>query len=66
MYSLMQMAVSVLVDLGLDQSPEHVLEERHDLHLHNPTLRSNMPSLKLDFGIEARRAALGCFHLSAL
>jgi hypothetical protein len=66
MYSLLQIAVSIVVDLGLDRLPEDVLEERPDLLLQDPSLRSNRSSLDQYFSTEARRAALGCLHLSAV
>jgi hypothetical protein len=60
------MAIAVLVGLGLDQSPDILLEQRGELLLHNPSFRSNGSYSAKAFGMEARRAALGCFHLSSL
>jgi hypothetical protein len=60
------MAIAVLIDLGLDQPPDVLLEQRGELLLHNPSFRSKGSYSAKSFGIEARRAALGCFHLSSL
>ncbi|RFU29496.1 hypothetical protein B7463_g6823, partial [Scytalidium lignicola] len=47
-YRYLQIAISVLIDLGLDESVDNVLEERTDLLLHDPSLRSkNAGSIEL-------------------
>ncbi|KAH8803339.1 hypothetical protein F5884DRAFT_847183 [Xylogone sp. PMI_703] len=65
-YRYLQIAISVLIDLGLDQNLDNVLEERTDLLLCDPSLRSkNAGSIDL-FGNEGRRATLGCYYLSTI
>lgn len=66
MYSYLQIAISVLIDLGLDQPREDVLGERADLLVNEPSLHSDEPRSTQLYGNEGARAYLGCFHLSAM
>jgi hypothetical protein len=65
-YRYLQIAISVMIDLGLDQKFDNVIQERSDLLLRDPSLRSrNVSSVHL-LGNEGRRATLGCYYLSTM
>jgi hypothetical protein len=66
LYGHLQIAVGMMVDLGLDQALSDALAERCDLRLRKASNvdTSHLPDLSHD--IAAQRAAFGCFHLSSL
>lgn len=64
-YKYLQMAVSMLVDLGLDKEPENIREELSDALLR----RDKFVNCRNGFCSttpEARGARLGCFYLSSV
>lgn len=65
-YRYLQIAISLLIDLGLDQELDNVVKQRSDLLLCDPSLRSRNGSSVDLLGIEGRRATLGCYYLSTM
>lgn len=63
-YRILQMAIGILVDLGLDDDPETTLTERHGAYLGKSArrLHEDHPVTVSD---EAARIALGCFYVSS-
>ena len=63
-YRLLQIAISMVIDLGFDQTPADVLDQRAYLHLKDPSLMCYESQGQLH-SLEAHRALLGCYYLSA-
>lgn len=61
-YKYMQMAIGVLVDLGLDNDDYISKQKRPDSHLRTDEFRIDSEK----FSVEAERTALGCYYLSAV
>lgn len=64
-YKYLQMAVSMLVDLGLDERPEMFEIQRPDLIMREDDFRSNDNGVSV-VTTEAQRTSLGCFYLSSM
>jgi hypothetical protein len=60
-----QMAISMLVDLGLDDDPTDILDARADLYLTTDGLRLQ-DDTSVRISTEARRASLGCYYFSSM
>ena len=65
LYGHVQIAVGMVIDLGLDQDLEDALAERSDLRLAKSEGDDSASLGGKSHEIEAQRAALGCFHLSS-
>ncbi len=66
-YQLLQMAIGMIIDLGLDQRPSVAMAWKVGLHLshykRNPRVEDEDDEF---FSKEARRAYLGCYYLSTV
>lgn len=56
----------MLIDLGLDQNPDSVLETRADIFLQNPSFGSQLSDETNVSVSETRRAYLGCYYISTM
>lgn len=64
-YKYVQMAISIVVDLGLDQDCETVRRQRPDIVMRQDDFRTRKNG-SMQVSVEAQRAALGCSYISSV
>lgn len=64
-YKYLQMAVGMMIDLGLDDDPQLLRKRRPDLYMRGDGFRTSRQGT-MDVPLEAERAALGCWYLSSV
>ena len=64
-YQLLQMAIGLCVDLGLNLTPSFAIQKKFGLHLDHYQPRGEADEDRF-WSKEARRAFLGCYHASTM
>lgn len=64
-YKILHIAISILEDLGLNETPNLFSKQHSDVYLTDSSIRANEDTV-MTMRAEASRASLGCFYLSGV